>query len=769
MKGGNATAAAISAFFYDPTGAPLLRHPHRQGLITSFYQALDEADAQACAGLAVQLLVPLAEAAEWRGVMCLLTSGLVAGPDERAIDRLAGLAKATAQPRILEILHLQRIALSNGAAAHLRDYAQFLRQERRLSEAITLLTSAERRWPADVPIKCALAQCYLNSGDPRRAALFAERAIALNSKYSPATHLYLAACSEFDHRLVLKHVHEINVSIDDADPAILFYYSRALRNNRNYSLALLCVRRYLQIIPKGQHAAEMARRASVLSQLSELLDRMHLWKSQPPSPDELTSFRNEVAAGDAELRGAVGSFRELADIKWGEDVELVTLLATCARDHGTPDTALALCDMAIAVSPDQMLLEMAINIAVDSFQYNRAIGYCETYNRLGGADRPEVLFALAKSCYGRGDFPGSFAYVDSLISLTKAGQSGWAGKVHPIVAAMNGMAGVELLPAARIGPIPLAADTTTADTSRPGAQTPSRRVFLTILFNDEFDLLDLQFDELADKVDGIVLVESDMSFTGVPKPLHFFENQKRYEPHLSKVRHVVARFPALECNFTWVKDSHQRNHILCGLDGWARPNDLVIIADCDEIVNFDQIKDFSLDFASLRVWRYHHFLNLKRTRGDFDSYGPYPAVCRYDTLRHTSPHELRMFVGRGRMSVERIWIDDGGWHFSYIGDEETIIRKLATRTHQETAISNSYEDWRDALQNIKVGRSSRLIRADDWTVVAVDESFPDTLRLHPEKYAKHIIEPSPAALSRALNEMQRKYERASGVRLPPRR
>lgn len=280
------------------------------------------------------------------------------------------------------------------------------------------------------------------------------------------------------------------------------------------------------------------------------------------------------------------------------------------------------------------------------------------------------------------------------------------------------------------------------------------------MFNDEFDILDLHLAELGDKVDAIVLVESPKTFTGIPKPLNFDLNRERYRPHLDRIRHIVAGDPTMDSAFAWVRDSHQRNSVLAGLNGFARDQDLVVVADADEIVNFEQIKDFKGDYACLRVWLYWYFLNLKRVRGDYQSYSPFPAICRYEVLRHISPHELRMFAGRSRVEVQRLWIDDGGWHFSYIGGEEFIVRKLQSFAHQELDTPQKPAEWRQVLEKFRTGIESGL----EWCAVEIDDSFPEALRCNRQKYAEFIIPTSPATLSQALNEMQRKYERAIGAR-----
>ena len=44
-------------------------------------------------------------------------------------------------------------------------------------------------------------------------------------------------------------------------------------------------------------------------------------------------------------------------------------------------------------------------------------------------------------------------------------------------------------------------------------------------FNGELDVLEIRFNILNDVVDQFIICESDETFTGIKKPLYFFENR----------------------------------------------------------------------------------------------------------------------------------------------------------------------------------------------------------------------------------------------------
>ncbi|KAG0048832.1 hypothetical protein BGZ83_006272 [Gryganskiella cystojenkinii] len=120
------------------------------------------------------------------------------------------------------------------------------------------------------------------------------------------------------------------------------------------------------------------------------------------------------------------------------------------------------------------------------------------------------------------------------------------------------------------------------------------RIFDMIMINDELDTLELRLNELYDVVDYFYVTESVETFTKIPKPLHYKENEFRFRQFRDKIIHVVI--PAMtEEDETlyrdvykygmWVREGFNRNKgFLLGTDA-VRPNDgdWIVLADLDEI------------------------------------------------------------------------------------------------------------------------------------------------------------------------------------------
>ncbi|KAJ4708225.1 beta-1,4-mannosyl-glycoprotein 4-beta-N-acetylglucosaminyltransferase [Melia azedarach] len=121
-----------------------------------------------------------------------------------------------------------------------------------------------------------------------------------------------------------------------------------------------------------------------------------------------------------------------------------------------------------------------------------------------------------------------------------------------------------------------------------------RRVFDGIIFNNEVDLLEIRWRELNPYVTKFVILESNTTFTGIPKPLFFSSNRARYAFAEGKIVHGVhpGRIAPLQSHRDpFVLESQQRiamNGLLCyaGISN----DDLLIMSDTDEIPSPHTVK-----------------------------------------------------------------------------------------------------------------------------------------------------------------------------------
>jgi beta-1,4-mannosyl-glycoprotein beta-1,4-N-acetylglucosaminyltransferase len=273
----------------------------------------------------------------------------------------------------------------------------------------------------------------------------------------------------------------------------------------------------------------------------------------------------------------------------------------------------------------------------------------------------------------------------------------------------------------------LAADERARRPLVPATLRQRPRVYDGFTFFNELDVLEIRLEELDSVVDVFVLVEATRTFSNRPKPLVFAENQARFARFRHRIRHVVVDDMPESADSPWHLEAHQRNAILRGLDD-ARPQDLVIISDVDEIPKASRISGFDGQAAGLEQTSFYYKLNCKNATGQPP--GAWSVILRRERLR--APEETR------RRRFELPLLRDAGWHFSYLGGPEAIRRKIGAFSHQEL----NREEF-TSIEKI----SARVARGEDlferpglsWRYVPIDASFPASIVHAPDRW-KHLIE-----------------------------
>src|SRR5258708_4651099 len=118
------------------------------------------------------------------------------------------------------------------------------------------------------------------------------------------------------------------------------------------------------------------------------------------------------------------------------------------------------------------------------------------------------------------------------------------------------------------------------------------------MFRDELDLLECRLIELEDAVYRHVLVESPLTYTGLPKPLYYAENRERFTPWQDKIIHVIADISDQTSNPG--RENAQRNAAWRGLAEYGE-KDILIHGDADEIPHPSTIQS-----TGIKILHQHH-------------------------------------------------------------------------------------------------------------------------------------------------------------------
>jgi beta-1,4-mannosyl-glycoprotein beta-1,4-N-acetylglucosaminyltransferase len=278
-------------------------------------------------------------------------------------------------------------------------------------------------------------------------------------------------------------------------------------------------------------------------------------------------------------------------------------------------------------------------------------------------------------------------------------------------------------------------------------------------FFNEFDILEIRLNTLKDVADKFVLLEATRTYQGKEKPLYFNENKARYKEFEDRIIHIILdEYPPYEGKSAWILERYQREMII---KGWTncKDDDIVLVSDVDEIPDPEMIKKYK-DKPGVFLFRQHafyYYLNCLNVSQGGDYRWDGTVMCKYKY--HLKPMELRkMSIIHAGTCVDEflprmyakfkflLWrlkhfrnvkrIENGGWHFSYMGGVERIIKKIEAFAHTEYN-KEKYKDPEKISEALKAGKDI-FGRGFEYKFVPLDNSFPKYILEHKEKY-KHLI------------------------------
>lgn len=281
-------------------------------------------------------------------------------------------------------------------------------------------------------------------------------------------------------------------------------------------------------------------------------------------------------------------------------------------------------------------------------------------------------------------------------------------------------------------------------------------------FFNELDVLEIRLNILKNVADKFVLVEATRTHQGKEKPLYFLENRERYKEFADKIIHIVIdEYPPHEGKSAWILERYQREMIA---KGWRNcsEGDIVLVSDVDEIPNPEMIQAHKGE-PGVFVFRqdmYCYFINCLNVQNGKNYKWDGTVMCRFDY--HLQPTKMRRasilhagtfserFLSRMYAKYKLIrWqlshfkkvksIENGGWHFTYLGGVEMIIKKLEAFAHTEY----NKEQYKNPEKINEILKSGKDIfgRAFHYKFIPIDGSFPDYLVKNKERYI-HLMSPA---------------------------
>lgn len=242
----------------------------------------------------------------------------------------------------------------------------------------------------------------------------------------------------------------------------------------------------------------------------------------------------------------------------------------------------------------------------------------------------------------------------------------------------------------------------------------------TLLFNDEFDMLDIHLAITDHYVDQWIVLEASRTFSGIPKPYNLTMNLERYQQRYGdRIQVVTLELTKDQTNL--ICETMMRQAIAPALAKYAH-NDIVIHGDLDEIINPNCWNDIValMDQHDRPVsCGFEMFMYCFDQRADRGWKGSVVARRQmFDT-----PHEL--YKGKSIKRKDRshcVSPDQAvGWHWTWIGTDDLIRNKVVS------CIESQHKDPEQILAAFKQRDTISAIN-HKCTTHTVDITYPEVVQ-----------------------------------------
>ncbi|CAJ2634719.1 beta-mannosyl-glycoprotein 4-beta-n-acetylglucosaminyltransferase-like protein [Trifolium pratense] len=242
-----------------------------------------------------------------------------------------------------------------------------------------------------------------------------------------------------------------------------------------------------------------------------------------------------------------------------------------------------------------------------------------------------------------------------------------------------------------------------------------RRIFDAVIFSNELDLLEIRWHELYPYVSKFVILESNTTFTGIPKPLFFAVSKERFAFAEEKVVHALfpGRVAVQGSNEDpFVLESRQRGamNTLIRRAGIS-DGDILLMSDTDEIPSPHTLKllqwcDGIPPIMHLELRNYMYSFEFPV---DYSSWRATAHVFGTRTLyRHSRQTD--------------VIFSDAGWHcsfcFRYISE---FVFKMTAYSHADRV------KWKSFLSHSRI--QDLICKGDDlFDMLPEEYSFQELIK-----------------------------------------
>ena len=272
------------------------------------------------------------------------------------------------------------------------------------------------------------------------------------------------------------------------------------------------------------------------------------------------------------------------------------------------------------------------------------------------------------------------------------------------------------------------------------------KIYDCITFYQANLLFQLRFEILKDVVDYFVICEANKSHTGLKKNFNF--DPKIPSKYKDKIIYIkVTDLP--DISIKGKKDykllSLQMENLFKGIKS-AKPNDLIIFSDEDEIPDPNIINSFNFNNYKFGIFlqnMYYYKLNIMNI-DEGNGNWPGSRICQKKNLK--SFFKLRLLKIKNlkypfwRIDKEKNieLIRNGGWHFTYLMKPQEISKKIRDMAHTEF----NKEKFKDIsfIENNIINLKDPFNRDLNLRKTDIDDSFPDYIKINKELFKEWILQ-----------------------------
>lgn len=254
------------------------------------------------------------------------------------------------------------------------------------------------------------------------------------------------------------------------------------------------------------------------------------------------------------------------------------------------------------------------------------------------------------------------------------------------------------------------------------------RVYDLFLVFNELDVVDIRLHELANVVTIFGMVEATKTFTGHPRALVFDTYAERWPEFADRIRYLSIDLPTAGA---WIREEVQRTALGMLLTD-ARPEDLILVSDADEIPRADAVR---------RALLLQEKVKFDQVMSQFY----WNHICVDEPWRGTAGVRYRDWTNAqaARMQIDMTVIADGGWHASYLGGIDAVQQKIRSYSHAPEFDIPGINDAGLITARIQAGEDVFLRGAGlRYRVDPLDASYPAYLLTNQDRF-RHLIEPLP--------------------------